>query len=124
MIGIVLILINTYIKTKLKKELYSMDRENINSYIEYYKYIIELQNLIEEKGNSRENKIALKSFLMRIEENCTKSYCFLKRYFNCLAQGEDLDILLYYYMQNVFQDGLNKFNNNVTIMISYIYFLI
>ena len=123
-IGFVLIFINTYVKTKLKKELYSIDRENINSYIEYYKYIIELQNLIEEKDNSKENKIALKSFLMRIEENCTKSYCFLKRYLNCLAQGEDLDILLYYYMQEVFQDGLNKFHNNVTIMISYIYFLI
>ena len=92
-IGVILIFINTYYKSKLKKEIYSIDREKINSYLEYYRYIIELQNLIEQKDNSRENKIALKSFLMRIEENCTQSYCFLKRYLNCLEQGEDLDIL-------------------------------
>ena len=123
-IGVILIFINTYYKSKLKNEIYSIDREKINSYLEYYRYIIELQNLIEQKNNSRENKIALKSFLMRIEENCTQSYCFLKRYLNCLEQGEDLDILLYYYMQKVFEDGLNKFNNNITITISYIYFLL
>ena len=123
-IGIVLIFINTYFKTKLKKELYSIDRKKITSYIEYYRYIIELLNLIEQKNNSRENKIALKSYLMKIEENCTQSFCFLKKYLNSLAEGEDLDILLYYYMQQVFQDGLNKFNNNETIAISYIYFLL
>ena len=123
-IGVVLIFINTYYKTKLKKELYSIDRNKIDSYFEYYKYLIELQNLIETKDNSRENKIALKSFLMRIEENCTQSNCFLKRYLNCLAQGEDLDILLYYYMQKVFEDGLNRFNHDVTITISYIYFIL
>ena len=123
-IGAILIFMNTYYKSKLKNDLYSIDRDKISSYIEYYKYTIELQNLIEQKDNSRENKISLKSFLMRIEENCTQSYCFLKRYLNCLAQGEDLDILLYYYMQKVFEDGLNKFNNNVTITISYIYFLL
>ena len=123
-IGVVLIFINTYYKTKLKQELYSIDRNKIDSHIEYYKYIIELLNLIETKDNSRENKIALKSFLMRIEENCTLSYCFLKRYLNCLAQGEDLDILLYYYMQKVFEDGLNRFNHDITITISYIYFIL
>ena len=123
-IGVILIFIKTYYKTKLKNDLYSIDREKITSYIEYYKYIIELQNLIEQKDNSRENKIALKSFLMRIEENCTQSYCFLKRYLKSLDEGEDLDILLYYYMQRVFEDGLNKFNNNITITISYIYFLL
>lgn len=68
-IGIVLIFINTYYQTQIKNELYSIDRVKITSYIEYYKYIIELQTLIEQKDNSRENKIALKSFLMKIEEN-------------------------------------------------------
>ena len=123
-IGIVLIFINTYYQTQIKNELYSIDRVKITSYIEYYKYIIELQTLIEQKDNSRENKIALKSFLMKIEENCTQTYCYLKRYLKSLADGEDLDILLYYYMQKVFEDGLNKFNNNITITISYIYFLL
>ena len=123
-IGFVLLFIQTYYKSKLKKELYNIDREKITSYIEYYKYIIELQTLIEKKDVSRENKIALKSFLMKIEENCTQPFCFLKQYLNCLAEGMDLDILLYYYMQRIFEDGLNKFNQNITITISYIYFLL
>ena len=124
LIGFVLLFIQTYYKSKIKKELYNIDREKITSYIEYYKYIIELQTLIEKKDDSRENKIALKSLLMKIEENCTQPFCFLKRYLNCLAEGMDLDILLYYYMQKVFEDGLNKFNHNITITVSYIYFLL
>ena len=123
-IGFVLLFIQTYYKSKIKKELYNIDRDKITSYIEYYKYIIELQTLIEKKDDSRENKIALKSLLMKIEENCTQPFCFLKRYLNCLAEGKDLDILLYYYMQKAFEDGLNKFNHNITITISYIYFLL
>ena len=123
-IGFILLFIQTYYKSKIKKELYNIDREKITSYIEYYKYIIEIQALIEKKDDSRENKIALKSLLMKIEENCTQPSCFLKRYLNCLAEGKDLDILLYYYMQKAFEDGLNKFNHNITITISYIYFLL
>ena len=123
-IGFILLFIQTYYKSKLKKELYTIDRDKITSYIEYYKYIVELQTLVEKKDDSRENKIALKSFLMKIEENCTEPSCFLKKYLNCLAEGMDLDILLYYYMQKTFEDGLNKFNHNITITISYIYFLL
>ena len=124
LIGTILFFILTYFKTKRKKQLFFIDRAKISSDIEYYKYIVELQNLIEQKDNSRENKIALKSYLMKIEENCTESFCYLKRYLNCLANGIDLDILLYNYMQKVFEEGLNKFNKNITITISYIYFLL
>ena len=123
-IGIILLFIETFYKTKMKNELYNIDRDKITSYIEYYKYINQLQTLIERKDDSRENKIALKSLLVRIEENCTQSICFLKKYLKSLDEGVDLDILLYYYMQKVFEDGLSRFNHNITITISYIYFLL
>ena len=123
-IGMVLLFLKSYYQSKLKVELHEIDREKISSHIEYYKYILELQNLIERKNYSRENKIALNSFLLRVEENCTLNYCFLKKYLNSLEEGFDLDILLYFYMQKIFEYGINKFNNDITLTISYIYFLL
>ena len=122
--GIILLFFETYYKTKMKNELYGIELDKITSYIEYYKYIIRFQTLIEKKNDSRENKITLKSIIVRIEENCTQPFCFLKRYLKSLDEGEDLDILLYYYMQRVFEEGINRFNHNITITISYIYFLL
>lgn len=122
--GIVLILIYVYYHTKHNNLLFMIDKEKISSSIEYYKYILNLQTLIEEKDNSRDNKLMLKSFLAKIEENCIQPACFLKKYLNCLSKGIDPVILLFYYMQKLFEDGLNKFNNDLTLTISYIYFLI
>ena len=122
--GIVLILVYVYYHTKQNKLLFMIDKEKISSSIEYYKYILNLQTLIEDKNKSRENKLMLKSFLTKTEEKCVQPACFLKKYLNCLSKGNDPDILLFYYMQKLFEDGLNKFNNDLTLTISYIYFLI
>jgi hypothetical protein len=83
-----------------------------------------LQTLIENKNNTRENKLALKTYLSKVEENCDKKNCFLKKYLNGLSMGVDSEILLYYYMQSLFEEGIAKFNNDLTLTISYIYFLI
>jgi len=122
--GIFLILIFVYYQTKQNKLIFMIDKEKISSSIEYYKYILNLQTLIEDKDNSRDNKLMLKSFLTKTEEKCVQPACFLKKYLNCLSIGIDPDILLFYYMQKLFEDGLNKFNNDLTLTISYIYFLI
>ena len=122
--GIVLILVYVYYHTKQNKLLFMIDKEKISSSIEYYKYILNIQALIEDKNTSRENKLMLKSFLTKNEENCVQPACFLKKYLNCLSIGIDPDILLFYYMQKLFEDGLNKFDNDLTLTISYIYFLI
>jgi len=122
--GIFLILIFVYYQTKQNELLFMIDKEKISSSIEYYKYILNLQILIEDKDSSRDNKLMLKSFITKIEEKCVQPSCFLKKYLNCLLTGIDLEILLFYYMQKLFEDGLNKFNNDLTLTISYIYFLI
>ena len=122
--GIFLILLYVYYLTKRDILLFMIDKEKISSSIEYYKYILNLQTLIEDKNKSRENKLMLKSFLAKIEEKCVQPACFLKKYLNCLSIGIDPDILLYYYMQKLFEDGLNKFSNDLILTISYIYFLI
>ena len=122
--GIFLILLYVYYLTKRNILLFMIDKEKISSSIEYYKYILNLQTLIEDKNKSRENKLMLKSFLAKIEEKCVQPACFLKKYLNCLSIGIDPDILLYYYMQKLFEDGLNKFSNDLILTISYIYFLI
>ena len=101
-----------------------IDISKISSSIEYYKYILHLQTLIEDKNKSRKSKLILKSFLKKMEENSIHNDNILKKYLICLEKGMDCDILLYYYMQKIFEEGLNKFNNDLTIAISYIYFLI
>ena len=123
-IGIGLILLCFSFETRNNASFFMKDKSKINTSIEYYKYILELQTLIENKAKSRENKILLKSFLEKQEETCYHVDCFLKRYLNCLSNGIDSDILLYYYMQTLFEFGLSKFNNDLSLTISYIYFLI
>ena len=124
LISIILILIYVFYKSKHDELLFTIDKSKIDSSISYYKYILQLQTLIEDKNKSRENKLILKSFLIKIEENCVKNDCFLKRYLICLSNGADCDILLFYHMQSLFEDGLIKYNNDLTLTISYIYFLV
>ena len=124
LIGIILIIIYVYYKIEQMNLFFMIDKSKISSSIEYYKYILHLQTLIEDKNKSRENKLILKSFLKKMEENNFQNDYFLKKYLICLEKGIDCDILLYYYMQKLFEEGLNKFNNDLTITISYIYFLV
>ena len=121
-IGSILIFIYTFYKADTL--LFIIDKSKISSSITFYKYILQIQTLIENKNKSRENKLILKSFLLKVEENCIQPSCFLKQYLNCLENGIDSDILLYYYMQSLFEEGLSKFNNDITLTISYIYFLV
>ena len=123
-IGIILILIYIFYKAKNNNIFFMIDKSKITSSIIFYKYILQLQTLIENKNKSRENKLILKSFLTKQEENCVINTCFLKKYLNGLSKGIDSEILLYYYMQNLFEEGLTRFNNDLTLTISYIYFLI
>ena len=123
-ITIILILLYTFWKSKQETLFFTIDKSKITSSISFYKYILKLQNIIENKNKSRENKLILKSFLIKQEEHCLRNACFLKQYLKCLEKGIDSDILLYYYMQELFEEGLLKFNNDLTLTISYIYFLV
>ena len=124
LIGIIFIIIYIYYKIEQMNLFFMIDKSKISSSIEYYKYILHLQTLIEDKNKSRENKLIFKSFLKKMEENNVQNDYFLKKYLICLEKGIDCDILLYYYMQKLFEEGLNKFNNDLTLTISYIYFLV
>ena len=123
-VGTILILLFLFYKSNQEISLFTIDKSKITSSISYYKYILQLQALIEEKNKSRENRLNLKAFLIKQEENCLESGCFLKKYLSCLSNGIDCDILLFYYMQNLFEEGLLLFNNDLTLTISYIYFLV
>ena len=124
LVGIILIFIYMFFKSSQEEILFMIDKSSFDSSIIYYKYILKLQTLIEDKDKTRENKLILKSFLIKQEEKCMRKNCFLKQYLNSLSKGIDSDILLYYYMQGLFEEGLNKFNNDTTLTISYIYFLV
>ena len=95
-IGTVLIFLFTFYKSKQETFLFTIDKSKITSSISYYKYILQLQALIEEKNKSRENKVTLKSFLIKQEENCLDSGCFLKKYLNCLSK--DSIVIFYYFI--------------------------
>ena len=59
LISIILILIYVFYKSKHDELLFTIDKSKIDSSISYYKYILKLQTLIEEKNKSRENKLMI-----------------------------------------------------------------
>ena len=122
--GIIIILICLIFKPKTDMLFYLFDKTNINSSFQYYKFMIKLQTLIENKNKSRENRLLLNSFLTKQKELCFHNDCYLKKYLHCLSNGVDSDILLYYFIQELFEFGLKKFNEDLSLKIGYIYFLL
>ena len=123
-VGIIIILISLIFKPKTDKLFYLLDKTNVDSSFQYYKYMIKLQTLIENKNKSRENRLLLNSFLLKQKELCFHNDCYLRKYLDCLSKGVDSDILLYYFIQELFEFGLKKFNEDLSLKIGYIYFLL
>ena len=122
--GILFILICLIFKPKTDMLFYLLDKSNIDSSFQYYKYMIKIQTLIENKNKSRENRLLLNSFLSKQKELCFHNDCYLKKYLKCLSNGVDSDILLYYFVKDLYEFGLKKFNEDLYLKLEYIYFLL
>ena len=98
-------------------------REIQNPY-DYLNYILKFHNIILNKNNSRNDFTILKSLLAKKEENCFDIKCPLKQYIE-KSSNEINDIFpLLQFCEKLFDFGISKFPNDITLKINYSMLLI
>ena len=91
---------------------------------DYIKYIHKFYSLIMNKNNSRSDYTILKSLISKIEVKCINNHCPLK-YFEDDISSEILNIFpLLQYVEQLFEYGISKFPNNISLKINFTLFLI
>ena len=91
---------------------------------DYIEYIHNFYCLIINKNNSRSDYTVLKSLISKIELKCINSHCPLKNFVDDIS-SEVLNIFpLLQYIEQLFEYGISKFPNNISLRINYILFLI
>ena len=101
-----------------------IDYTEIDNPIDYLYYIYKYYDIIENKNNSRNNLATLKSLISKIEENCILVDCPLKKYLNNIKIGVEYRFLLYQYCEKLFQYGIEKFSDDISLKTNYSIFLI
>ena len=101
-----------------------IDYTEIDNPIDYLYYIYKYYDIIENKNYSRNNLVALKSLISKIEENCILVDCPLRKYLNNLKIGVEYRFLLYQYCEKLFQYGIEKFPDDISLKTNYSIFLI
>ena len=93
--------------------------ENVLKQINYF------LELVDTKDQNRESRIILKGFISIYEENCNQKDCALKRYLFYLEENKiESPIFLYQHAELMFQNGISKFPNCISLRISYAFFLL
>ena len=87
-------------------------------------YILKFIDIVEKRNDCRKNKIILKSLIEKIELYCINPHCKIKQYMYQLKKGNDSNILLYEYCQQIFKLTISKNKNDITAQIYYIIFVI
>ena len=96
----------------------------IQSPQEYIDYIHNFYSLIVNKNNSRSDYTILKSLISKIEMRCINNHCPLK-YFVDDISNEIINIFpLLQYIEQLFEYGISKFPNNISLRINFTLFLI
>ena len=91
---------------------------------DYINYIHNFYTLIINKNNSRSDYTILKSLISKIEVKCINNHCPLK-YFEDDISSEILNIFpLLQYVEQLFEYGISKFPNNISLKINFTLFLI
>ena len=122
--SIVIIIIFVFIFKNDEINIILFDYADINDPIDFLFYIYKYHSLIQNKDNSRNYLALLKSLISEIEESCIISDCPLKKYLENLKVGIESPFLLEEYCGNLFQYGITKFPDNVSLRINYAFFLI
>jgi hypothetical protein len=93
--------------------------ENVIKQINYFLELVETKDLI------RENRVILKGFISINEENCNLKDCALKRYLSNFEENNlDSPIFLYQHAELMYQIGISKFPDCVSLRINYAFFLL
>ena len=101
-----------------------IDYTEIDNPIDYFYYICKYYDIIRNKNNSRNNLTTLKSLISKIEENCIIVDCPLKKYLNNIKLGVEYRFLLYQYCEMLFQYGIEKFTDDISLKSNFSIFLI
>ena len=104
--------------------LLKINYKNINDPEQYLNYIIKYYSLIKNNDEKRNSLAILKSVIMAIEENCYNLNCPLSKYLNNLSNGKESKFLLLQSCEKLFQFGISKFKNNVSLKYNYSIFLV
>ena len=98
--------------------------KNIDSPRRYLNYIHKFHSIVMNKNNSRNDFIILKSLIAKKEEKCFDNNCPLKVYVdNPNDEVEDIFPLLEF-CEKLFEFGISKFSNDISLKINYSLFLI
>ena len=102
----------------------SKNYKNINDPKELLQYITQFYDIIQNKNNSRNFDMDLKSIISSIEEHCLDKDCPLKKYMKNLYNGLECDYFLLQFCDKLFQHGISKFRGNNFLKNHYCIFLI
>ena len=101
-----------------------INHKDIESPGYYLKYIYKFYKIVINKNHSRKDYTILKSLIAKKEEKCLDSQCPLKKYIeNSSNEFEDIFPLLQY-CEKLFNYGISKFPNDISLKINYAMFLI
>ena len=111
--------------TKKKMSFVLIDHRYIENPIDYLNYIHEFFKIAINTNNSRKEFAILKSFIDKKEEKCFDLNCPLKKYINIKSFDEFDNIFpLLQFCEKLFEFGISKFPNDISLTINYSMFLI
>ena len=102
----------------------SIDYKEIYEPSDYLNYLFKFNSIIANKKTSRNNYTILESLLYKIEERCIIPECPLKKYIEYLNEGIECSFLLNQFCEKLFEYGISKFNDDISLKINYAIFLI
>ena len=120
---IMLIIIFILLYKKKEMDFVVIDYKQIENPGEYINYLNRFYKLVTNKNNSRSYYTTLKSVISKNEEKCYDSHCPLKKYSNISDEIDDIFPLLLY-CEKLFEYGIAKFPDNISLKINYSMFLI
>ena len=124
LVNIAIIITYIFIYQNKQIDYIAIDYSEINNPFDYLYYITIFYKIIKNKNNSRDYYTILESLISKIEEHCIMPECPIKKYIENIKNGVDCPFLLNQYCEKLFEYGITKFSDNVSLKNYYSIFLI
>ena len=124
LVSIIIIIIYILFYKNKEMNYIAIDYTEIKNPNDFLYYISIYYKIIRNKNNSRNYYTVLESLISKIEENCIIPDCPLKKYLENMNNGVECPFLLYQYCEKLFEYGISKFSNDITLKNNYSIFLI
>jgi hypothetical protein len=121
--NILIILFIIFYKNKVTSFIL-IDLKKIENPSEYLQYIFNYYIIFINKNYSRAEQIKFQSVIHSLEEECLDRDCPLKKYLSNEKDRLDTQYLLIKYCERLFQYGITKFSDDISIKSNYISFLL